>query len=218
MKREGTVGVPAILAARLRITSRAPRSCAKSWAERPMRRSGRSSPSASRIGRLSQASVLLSGGQVPSTRPPSTTRSLSVRRASSSPRMRTRKSGPRRPAHDAARQARRKTVRHSRMSRREAARRPCSSRVRRAPRRVLCRRHRRRRSRHPSCRDSAANTSRWRAASSPSGMRPLPRLSSGASACAKAGDKICGGGKLGLGQIRARIGRMQIGFCFCAVP
>ena len=42
---------------RLRITSSAPSACAKSCADSPMRRSGRSRPSAWRIGRLSQGSA-----------------------------------------------------------------------------------------------------------------------------------------------------------------
>ena len=92
-KRDSTVGAPATLAARVRITSRAPSICAKSCAESEMRRSGRSRPSSRRIGRLSQASLLVSGGQVPSLSPPSTTRSMLVRRASSGPRMRTRTPG-----------------------------------------------------------------------------------------------------------------------------
>ena len=53
----------------------APSACAKSCADRPMRRSGRSRPSSCRIGRLSHGSLRVSGGQVPSTSPPSTTRS-----------------------------------------------------------------------------------------------------------------------------------------------
>ncbi len=60
------------------MTSGAPSICAKSCADRPMRRSGRSRPSWWRIGRLSHGSVRASGGQTPSTRPPSTTRSTCV--------------------------------------------------------------------------------------------------------------------------------------------
>jgi hypothetical protein len=76
--------------ARDTITSRALTAWAKSCAVRPMRRSGRSSLSRRRIGRLSQASAWVSGGHVPSLRPPSSTRSLSSKRASSGPRMRMR--------------------------------------------------------------------------------------------------------------------------------
>ena len=57
--------------------------------ESEIRRSGRSSPSASRIGRLSHASPRASPGQLPSLSPPSTIRSIDARRASSGPRMRT---------------------------------------------------------------------------------------------------------------------------------
>ena len=64
---------------------RCPSSCAKSCADRPMRRSGRSRPSSCRIGRLSQGSTRGAGGHTPSTSPPRMTRSDSVNRASSWP-------------------------------------------------------------------------------------------------------------------------------------
>ena len=47
-----------------------PISWAKSWAARPMRRSGRSRPISRRIGRLSHGSLRASGGQTPSVSPP----------------------------------------------------------------------------------------------------------------------------------------------------
>ena len=101
-KREVTVGAPASLAARVEDDfTCAPSACAKSCAERPMRRSGGSRPRSRRIGRLSQGSLRVSGGQVPSFSPPSTTRSTVCRRASSGPRMRTRTSATFRPAHHA---------------------------------------------------------------------------------------------------------------------
>ena len=112
------------------ITSGAPSACAKSWADRPMRRSGRSRPSACRIGRLSQGSARVSGGQSPSTSPPSTTRSTVCRRASSAPKMRTRASGLARP------QPGRRRSRHgtARDSRRRGSRCGCRPRCRRTPR------------------------------------------------------------------------------------
>ncbi len=64
-KREATAGAPPTLAAWLRITSSLPSNCAKSCADKPMRRSGRSRPSACRIGRLSQGSTRGAGGQTP---------------------------------------------------------------------------------------------------------------------------------------------------------
>ena len=89
------VGVPAILAARARDhVIGAPSSWAKSCAESPMRRSGRSRPSFLRIGRLSQASDRgFPAAIAPSTSPRESTRSLSVSRASSGLRMRTRSAG-----------------------------------------------------------------------------------------------------------------------------
>ena len=84
-KREATAGAPPTFAEWVRMTSSWPSSCAKSCAERPMRRSGRSRPSSCRIGRLSHGSIRGAGGHTPSTSPPRMTRSDSVKRASSWP-------------------------------------------------------------------------------------------------------------------------------------
>ena len=89
-KRDRTAGAPACLAARERMTSGAPSPCAKSCADRPTRSSGKLRPSSSRIGRLSHGSLRVSGGQVPSFNPPSTSRSTLCRRASSRPKIRIR--------------------------------------------------------------------------------------------------------------------------------
>ena len=213
MKRDGTVGAPAILAAWVRITSRAPSNWAKSCAERPMRRSGRSRPSSSRIGRLSQASVWLSGGQVPSTRPPSTTRSLSVRRASSRPRMRTRRPGwlgrrTTRPAKsrgkqfDIVRSARRASWRPHRLAASSS-----SASASFAPSRpgesdfvaVL----QRQRGQHVAMARGELAERQWRVGRG---------FSNGSSASAEPGDQIGSGGQFGIGQCVARVGAMQAVF------
>src|SRR6202012_6039491 len=50
---------------RVSVTRGAPIACWKSWAERPMRRSGDGRPKSARIGRLSQGSIAGSGGHTP---------------------------------------------------------------------------------------------------------------------------------------------------------
>ncbi len=89
-QRDATVGAPESFSARVSSTDRAAASVAKSCAARPVRRSGGSRPSFARIGRDSHGSVAASRGQVPSLRPPSTTRSKSSNRASSGPRIASR--------------------------------------------------------------------------------------------------------------------------------
>ncbi len=134
---------------------------------------------------------------MPSTRPPSTTRSLSVRRASSGPRMRTRKPGCGGAPHDAVGKRRGKQFDIvGRLDAKtgggiagcefiECAGELCAVAARRSA------------TASPSCCDSAATTSRWRSASSLSGYSLLPRLSSGASASAEPCDEVRGGGKFG---------------------
>ena len=69
------MGDPSRFCARVITTSWVPSACTKSCAVWPMRRSGGARPTRARMGRLRNASVMVRGGQVPSSRPPSTTRS-----------------------------------------------------------------------------------------------------------------------------------------------
>ena len=130
--------------------------------------------------------------------------------------MRTRRPGRGRPAHHAAGKRGGKQLDIIGRHQRAGQQRLRSSPVRRAPRRALRRRRRRKRSPRRLPATGAASTSRWRAAMSLSGSDLSPMVSSGASASASAGNKIGGGGKLGVGELDARIGRMQIDLLVCA--
>ena len=83
----GTMGDPSRFCARVITTSCVPSACTKSCAVWPMRRSGGIRPTRARMGRLRNASVTVRGGHVPSSNPPSTTRSTDKKRASSNPRI-----------------------------------------------------------------------------------------------------------------------------------
>ena len=103
-QRDGTLGCPSDLSARVRTTSGA----AKAGQNHvPSARCGAPAGASRqdwRIGRLSHGSGCGPGGQIPSFKPPSTTRSACCKRASSNPRMARRGCRPNRgrtvqPAH-----------------------------------------------------------------------------------------------------------------------
>ena len=88
-RRERVVGSPS-RTERVNQTSGAFAACWKSWAIRPIRRSGNGRPALWRRARFSQGSGSGAAGQVPSFRPPRMARSTPPIRASWVPRMRMR--------------------------------------------------------------------------------------------------------------------------------
>ncbi len=93
-QRDSTVGVPSRFSARVTITRGAAIASAKSWAERPRRRSGGGRPMPARMARDSQGSVRVAAGHTPSSSPPRMRRSTDCSRASSVPQMWMRGSAP----------------------------------------------------------------------------------------------------------------------------